>query len=96
MLTESRNYQFNEPSINNMGYELLSEDRIDDAIEVFKINVRIFPESANVYDSLGEAYMVNKRYQLAIENYEKSVQLGSENKETEEILKRLRKNNLKY
>ena len=90
MLRDTVNYQFNERSINNMGYELLSADRIEDAIEVFRINVRMCPESGNVYDSLGEAYMENSQYKLAIENYEKSLQLDSENRNAGEMLKRLR------
>ena len=62
---------------------------------VFKINVDIYPKSANAYDSLGDSYMKNKEYNSAIENYEKSLQLDPKNKNAEEMLKRLRKLKIK-
>jgi acetyl esterase/lipase/ketosteroid isomerase-like protein len=48
---------FEERTMNATGYALLAEGRIADAIEVFKLNVRAYPHSANVYDSLAEAYL---------------------------------------
>ena len=48
---------FGEQTLNRAGYALLGEGRKADAIEVFKLNVRAYPRSANVYDSLAEAYL---------------------------------------
>ena len=48
---------FEESTLNAAGYALLGEGRKADAIEVFKLNVRAYPQSANVYDSLAEAYL---------------------------------------
>ena len=48
---------FEERTLNAAGYALLGEGRKADAIEVFKLNVRAYPQSANVYDSLAEAYL---------------------------------------
>lgn len=48
---------FEERTLNAAGYALLAEGRKADAIEVFKLNVRAYPQSANVYDSLAEAYL---------------------------------------
>jgi acetyl esterase/lipase len=48
---------FQEQTLNAAGYALLGEGRKADAIEVFKLNVRAYPQSANVYDSLAEAYL---------------------------------------
>jgi acetyl esterase/lipase/ketosteroid isomerase-like protein len=48
---------FEERTLNAAGYALLAEGRNADALEVFKLNVRAYPQSANVYDSLAEAYL---------------------------------------
>ena len=48
---------FGEQTLNAAGYALIGEGRKADAIEVFKLNVRAYPQSANVYDSLAEAYL---------------------------------------
>ncbi|HVG22812.1 MAG TPA: alpha/beta hydrolase fold domain-containing protein [Thermoanaerobaculia bacterium] len=47
---------FRERTLNAAGYALLGEGRRADALELFKLNVRAYPESPNVYDSLAEAY----------------------------------------
>lgn len=79
----------NENQVNRLGYQLLGRKRVKEAIEVFKLNVEDFPQSANVYDSLGEAYMVNGDKELAIKNYQKSVELNPKNDNGIEMLKKL-------
>ena len=70
---ESQKSQYDESEINDLGYHFLNElNRIDDAIEIFKFNIDLFPQSANAYDSLGEAYFVKGSSEDAIENYRKS------------------------
>jgi len=79
---------FRENTINAMGYELLQGGKTKDAIELFKINVASYPESANVYDSLSEAYEADGNKDLAIQNAEKALQLLSkENSGVPEQLK---------
>ncbi|MGH9769594.1 MAG: alpha/beta hydrolase-fold protein [Blastocatellia bacterium] len=68
-----------EPLMNNLGYQLLGAGKMDEAIAVFKSNVERYPNSANVYDSLAEAYEKGGKLDLARPNYEKAVQLGSQN-----------------
>jgi CubicO group peptidase (beta-lactamase class C family) len=81
----------NEDQMNGLGYELLySWKRVNDAIEVFKLNVGDHPQSSNVYDSLGEAYAVNGDKDLAVKNYERSVELNPNNTGGIEALKKLR------
>jgi tetratricopeptide (TPR) repeat protein len=58
---------------------LLAKNRIEDAIEIFKLNVQMFPDAFNPYDSLGEAYMLNDENELAIFNYKKSLELNPDN-----------------
>jgi hypothetical protein len=80
----------NEGQLNMLGYKMLNNDRTSDAIAIFKLNVDAYPESANVYDSLGEAYMNNGDKKLAIANYEKSLQLNPENTNASEMLNKLK------
>ncbi len=79
-----------EKSINSLGYRLMQQKKIGGAIEVFQLNVRLHPESSNVYDSLGEAYMNQGEKELAILNYEKSLELDAKNENAAEMLKKLR------
>jgi Flp pilus assembly protein TadD len=59
-----------------LGYNYLNDKKIDEAIKVFKENVERFPNSANVYDSLGEAYENNNQFAEAEKNYKKAVELA--------------------
>ncbi len=60
-----------------------------DAIEIFKLNVEMFPQNANAYDSLGEAYLESGDKSLAIQNYKKSIELNPKNENAVEKLKKL-------
>ncbi len=79
-----------ENVLNRMGYSLLGENKHSEAIDVFALNVELFPGSSNVYDSLGEAYMEKGERELAIENYERSLELNPDNANAIEKLKELR------
>ena len=80
-----------ENRFNQMGYYLLNQKRYSEAIEIFKLNVKLYPDSWNVYDSLGEGYMLNGDKQLAIKNYKKSLKLNPNNAGGIEMLKKLEK-----
>ena len=79
-----------EGRINNLGYGLLGNGEVQMAIEVFKINVALYPDAYNTYDSLGEAYMEDGQTEKAITNYEKSLELNPDNTNAVEMLKKLR------
>jgi len=83
-------YDFKEGQLNSLGYELLQGARVKDAIEIFKLNVEQFPESFNVYDSLGEGYMADGNTKLAIKNYEKSIELNPNNENGKKMLEKLK------
>jgi hypothetical protein len=83
-------YNFKESQLNTLGYQLLQIGRTKDAVEIFKLNIEQFPNSFNVYDSMGEAYMIDKNKELAIKNYEKSLELNPANKNAEEMIKKLK------
>ena len=79
-----------ERDINYLGYTLLSEDQTDAAIVVFRLNTELFPESWNVWDSLGEGLMRKGDKAGAIANYEKSLKLNPENTGGKMMLRTLR------
>lgn len=87
---EPGRFYVNENVINRLGYELLGSDQVAAAIAVFQLNVEAFPDSFNVYDSLGEAYMAHGDRELAIKNYERSIELNPENTNGIRMLERLR------
>jgi len=89
-MNEGFDFYFDEYLINGFGYELLGTGKVSEAIEIFKFNVELFPESFNVYDSLGEAFMKNGDTKMAIENYKKSLELNPENNNAKEMLKKLK------
>ncbi|MGI8898440.1 MAG: alpha/beta hydrolase-fold protein [Pyrinomonadaceae bacterium] len=70
-----------ENLVNQVGYQLLFADKPDEAISAFKSNVERYPGSANVYDSLAEAYERGGRLDLAAPLYEKASTLGQQNKD---------------
>ncbi len=65
-----------EPLVNLAGYQLMGAGNIDEALIAFKANVERYPGSANVYDSLAEAYERGGKLDLAHANYEKAVAIG--------------------
>jgi CubicO group peptidase (beta-lactamase class C family) len=78
-----------ERELNQLGYSLLYGGHEQDAIIVFQRNVQDYPQSSNVYDSLGEAYMNTGQKDLAIKNYQKSLELNPKNDNGKEKLKKL-------
>lgn len=68
-----------EATANILGYQFMGQGKIEKAIAAFKYNVEKHPNSANVYDSLGEGFETNKQFELALKNYEKAVKLGDKN-----------------
>ena len=82
-------YDFDEAQLNILGYQLIRNDRLDEAIEIFKLNVEMFPEAYNTYDSLAEAYMIDGNHELAIQNYKKSIELNPDNTNAVRMLERL-------
>ena len=72
-------YLISENAFNALGYQYLGQNRIDEAVAVFEMNVRAFPESSNPWDSLGEGYAARGEIDRAIAAYKKSVELDPEN-----------------
>lgn len=89
--TRPDEYDFNEADLNRVGYTLLAQGRNTDAIAIFKLNVEMYPQSSNTYDSLGEAYMVHGDHDNAVANYKKSLELNPKNTNATEKLEQLAK-----
>lgn len=67
-----------EAVINQIGYQHLFANETEEAINVLKTQVERYPESANPYDSLGEAYERTGKIELAVPLYEKAAQIGKQ------------------
>jgi dienelactone hydrolase len=87
--TQAHRYDFGELELNALGYELLFTNRVKEALEIFKLNVEMFPQAFNTYDSLGEAYAAAGDREQAVRNYKKSLELNPQNTNATEALKRL-------
>ena len=83
-------YSLIESEMNTIGYQFLNQDKFDEAIAVLRLNAEAFPKSSNVYDSLGEAFMMKGEKDLAIKNYEKTLELDPRNTNAVDKLKILR------
>jgi tetratricopeptide (TPR) repeat protein len=79
-----------EAGVNQLGYELINDGKLDQAILVLKLNVEAYPGSFNTWDSLGEAYMDRGDKELAIENYSRSLELNPKNYGARDQLAKLR------
>jgi predicted negative regulator of RcsB-dependent stress response len=89
MRKQSPDFKLDESAVNNWGYELVTDGHLPEAIDIFKLNVKNYPDSGNTYDSLGEAYMKSGQKQLAIDNYKKSLEKDPSNTNARQKLKEL-------
>jgi len=71
-------FLFPESSINLLGYQRIQEGKTKEAIVVLKINELAYPRSANVYDSLGDAYLADHQNELALQYSEKALKVLAE------------------
>jgi CubicO group peptidase (beta-lactamase class C family) len=87
--SEAHNYDFSEGQLNTLGYQILRSKGPKEAIEIFKLNVEMFPAASNPYDSLAEAYLEDGQKELALVNYKKAVELDPSNSNAVAIIRRL-------
>lgn len=85
-----KQYNFNdENELNSLGYRLINENRIGDAIKIFQLLISEFPNGSNGYDSLGEAYYRKGDTKKALVNYQKSLELNPKNTNAERFITRI-------
>ncbi|MBP7462196.1 MAG: hypothetical protein KBA26_12985 [Candidatus Delongbacteria bacterium] len=68
-----------EPILNRIGYQLIGNNKLQSALDVFAYNIELYPGSANVYDSYGEGLEQAGRLKEALDNYRKAVSVGEIN-----------------
>ncbi|HKD86356.1 MAG TPA: hypothetical protein VKB58_16515 [Terriglobales bacterium] len=80
-----------ERQVNALGYQLMGDNRIPDAITIFQVNARTHPDSWNAWDSLGEGYANAHDRENALQAYRKSVQLNPNNSGGQQMIEKLEK-----
>ncbi len=75
--------------LNKVGYTFLQEKSIDNAIVVFKENTKLFPNDANTWDSLGEAYFTKRDKKNALKSYKKALELDPNLKSAKTMIEKL-------
>jgi len=83
-------YDFSESELNTLGYQLLSENKKNDAVQIFKLNTISYPSSSNAFDSLGDAYVEVHDKDSAIMSYQKAIDLDKNNIQSLNKLNRLK------
>jgi hypothetical protein len=78
-----------EADVNALGYRLLRAGSVAEAIEVFRLNARVFPMSANVWDSLGEALLAAGHRDEAIAAYRRALEIDPAFASAAQALERL-------
>ncbi|PQJ82261.1 tetratricopeptide repeat protein [Polaribacter glomeratus] len=81
----------NENKMNRLGYEYIRKNNFDLALEVFKINAALYPNNSNVFDSLGEAYLLQKDTLNAEINFKKALSINPENRSAQRFLTKITK-----
>jgi len=85
------NLQLKEGMLNTLGLRLsFNPSKVEQGINVFLLALHIYPKSANLYDSLAEAYLYKKDFNNAITSFEKSLELNPENQNAINRLKQLK------
>jgi tetratricopeptide (TPR) repeat protein len=80
-------YDFgNETELTMYGYSFLTENNLIDALAIFDLIIVEFPNSANAYDSMGEAYLLAKDSTRALQNYDKSLLMNPDNFHAEDVI----------
>ena len=75
--------------LNQVGYGLLSHDRPDEAVRVFEMNTELFPDVANCWDSLGEAWLAKGDKKKALECYKKALSMDPNIPSAREMVEKL-------
>lgn len=76
-------------TLNRAGYMALAQKKFNTAINYFSVYTALYPEDANAFDSLAEAYMTKGDTELAITYYKKSLSLDSQNQNAIDMLRKL-------
>lgn len=89
--TEIKPLLRNSSELNAYGYVLLAQKRYQQAIAVLALNTNVYPQEANTFDSLAEAYLISGDKKKALYYYEKALQLDANLTSAKEKIGELRK-----
>ncbi|WP_051884670.1 serine hydrolase [Chryseobacterium luteum] len=78
-----------EDELNSWAYRMMSNNQQKEALEIFKLNIHLFPKSWNVYDSYGEILLKMGDRNKAIEMYRKSIDLNPANENGKKVLNQM-------
>lgn len=81
--------QLSEGKLNGWAWGLVTANHLPEAVEIFKLNVSLHPDSSAAYENLGEAYEKSEQRDLAIDNYKKSTEKNPQNEYAERKLKEI-------
>lgn len=76
--------------LNNIGYQFLQNNLIQAAIDIFTLNTGLFPETANCFDSLGEAYLISGNKDEAVKNYRIVLSLDPGNENAKKMIEKIK------
>ncbi len=80
-----------EGNLNTLGLQLIFDPKTSEqGINVLLLATNIYPNSSNLFDSLAEAYLYVGNKEKAMENFDKSLELNSQNQNAIDRLKQLR------
>jgi tetratricopeptide (TPR) repeat protein len=86
---EAVSYDFTEDALIDFAYQLLTQKRAEDAIQILKLEVENYPKYWNAYDSLGDAYKAAGQNGPAIANYKRALELNPADDKAMEQIKAL-------
>lgn len=72
--------------INQFGYELMTNNKDEEALRIFKLNTELYPDSFNTYDSYGEILMKMGKKKAAVKAYKHSLELNPDNENARQII----------
>ena len=81
-------YNISEIAINELAYQLLQANQLQDALEFFKLNTVLYPKSGNTFDGYGECLLLMGKEKEGLAAYKKSLELNPANTNAETVLKK--------
>jgi len=79
--------------LNDIGYHFLGNGSIEEALSFFELNVKLFPEDANLWDSLGEGYYKKGDLKKSLQYYKKALKIDPRMPSAKEMVVKLEAKN---
>jgi len=83
-------YIFKQDELTRIAFTLIQDEKLKDAIEFLKLGITIYPESPSAYQALGIGYHMDRQKALAVQNFEKVLELDPSNNYAKEMLLNLK------